>query len=126
MISSYNIHFCKEIDMGVATVTSKGQITIPVDVREKFGIEPGDRIEFVSASDGTLHLRIMDATAEEFFNCLLGFGRSDFVGTDQQAIAAALGADVTSVRGQKALGERSASDGRFVSPSSNKSRKRLA
>ncbi|HEY3973714.1 MAG TPA: AbrB/MazE/SpoVT family DNA-binding domain-containing protein [Candidatus Sulfotelmatobacter sp.] len=33
--------------MASATITSKGQITIPVQVREKLGLEPGDRIEFV-------------------------------------------------------------------------------
>jgi AbrB family looped-hinge helix DNA binding protein len=30
-----------------ATVTSKGQITIPVEVRLEMGIDSGDRIEFV-------------------------------------------------------------------------------
>lgn len=33
--------------MASAKITSKGQITIPVGVREKLGLEPGDRIEFV-------------------------------------------------------------------------------
>lgn len=28
----------------VMTVSSKGQITIPVAVREKYGIKPGDRV----------------------------------------------------------------------------------
>ena len=29
-----------------ATLTSKGQITIPVAIREKLGLKPGDQIEF--------------------------------------------------------------------------------
>ena len=33
--------------MASAKVTSKGQITIPICIREKLGLEPGDRIEFV-------------------------------------------------------------------------------
>ena len=33
--------------MTSATVTSKGQITIPVDVRNVLGLSAGDRIEFV-------------------------------------------------------------------------------
>ena len=33
--------------MSTATVTSKGQITIPVDIRTGLGIEAGDRIDFV-------------------------------------------------------------------------------
>ncbi|MBM3932842.1 MAG: AbrB/MazE/SpoVT family DNA-binding domain-containing protein [SAR202 cluster bacterium] len=37
----------------MAKVTSKGQVTIPKDVRERLGIEPGDEIEFVE-SDGEI------------------------------------------------------------------------
>ena len=33
--------------MASATLTSKGQITIPQRVREKLGLKPGDRIDFV-------------------------------------------------------------------------------
>ncbi len=38
--------------MTTATVTSKGQITIPVDVRQALQVEPGDRIEFVEVDPG--------------------------------------------------------------------------
>lgn len=76
--------------MGVATVTSKGQLTIPADVRAEYGIETGDQIEFVPLTDGTLHLRLMNAKADDFFNCLSNFENSDFVGTDDEAIAQAL------------------------------------
>lgn len=37
--------------MTTATVTSKGQITIPAAVRAELKISPGDRIEFVKISD---------------------------------------------------------------------------
>lgn len=33
--------------MASATVTSKGQVTIPVDVRTQLGLSAGDRIEFI-------------------------------------------------------------------------------
>ncbi|VVE15868.1 AbrB/MazE/SpoVT family DNA-binding domain-containing protein [Pandoraea cepalis] len=32
--------------MTAATITSKGQVTIPVDVRNRLGLVSGDRIEF--------------------------------------------------------------------------------
>ena len=32
--------------MTAATITSKGQVTIPVDVRSQLGLKAGDRIEF--------------------------------------------------------------------------------
>ncbi|HEV3512016.1 MAG TPA: AbrB/MazE/SpoVT family DNA-binding domain-containing protein [Candidatus Sulfotelmatobacter sp.] len=38
--------------MASATVTSKGQITIPVRVREALGLDAGDRIEFVEIDKG--------------------------------------------------------------------------
>jgi AbrB family looped-hinge helix DNA binding protein len=38
--------------MTAATVTSKGQITIPATVRAALGVEAGDRLEFVEVSKG--------------------------------------------------------------------------
>lgn len=38
--------------MPTATVTSKGQITIPKSVREGLGVDAGDRVEFVESTKG--------------------------------------------------------------------------
>lgn len=38
--------------MSTATVTSKGQITIPAAVRVALGLEAGSRIEFVEITSG--------------------------------------------------------------------------
>ena len=38
--------------MTTATLTSKGQVTIPRNVREALKIGPGDRLEFVEVSPG--------------------------------------------------------------------------
>lgn len=38
--------------MTTATLTSKGQITIPVDVRNDLKVEAGDRVEFVQIAPG--------------------------------------------------------------------------
>jgi len=38
--------------MTTATLTSKGQITIPKAVRESLGLATGDRIEFVDTDKG--------------------------------------------------------------------------
>ncbi len=38
--------------MASATMTSKGQITVPARVREAMGLEPGVRIEFVEDEKG--------------------------------------------------------------------------
>ncbi len=38
--------------MSTSTVTSKGQTTIPKDVRKRLNLHPGDRLEFVIDEDG--------------------------------------------------------------------------
>jgi AbrB family looped-hinge helix DNA binding protein len=38
--------------MATATITSKGQVTIPSLVRADLQVVPGDRIEFVKVSEG--------------------------------------------------------------------------
>lgn len=38
--------------MATATVTSKGQITIPSRVRSALGLDAGDRVEFVEVEKG--------------------------------------------------------------------------
>jgi len=38
--------------VSTATLTTKGQITIPVDVRRALNVEAGDRVEFVQMEPG--------------------------------------------------------------------------
>ena len=38
--------------MSSATLTSKGQITIPADVRRSLNVDAGDRLEFVQVEPG--------------------------------------------------------------------------
>lgn len=33
-------------------VTSKGQVTIPLEIRRQLGIEPGAEVEFIATDDG--------------------------------------------------------------------------
>lgn len=42
--------------MATATLTSKGQITIPATVRMSLGVEAGDRVEFVEVEPGRFEL----------------------------------------------------------------------
>lgn len=40
--------------MSVATLTSKGQITIPKAIRDHLQLQPGDRVEFLVGPDGQI------------------------------------------------------------------------
>ncbi|MBW7860576.1 MAG: AbrB/MazE/SpoVT family DNA-binding domain-containing protein [Rhodocyclaceae bacterium] len=42
--------------MATATLTTKGQITIPAIVRSALGVEAGDRVEFVQVEPGRFEL----------------------------------------------------------------------
>lgn len=42
--------------MSTATLTSKGQITIPADVRRALNVQTGDRVEFVEVQPGRYEL----------------------------------------------------------------------
>ena len=41
----------------LATVTSKGQMTLPAKLRSELGINPGDRVELTLTGDGAVRLR---------------------------------------------------------------------
>ena len=46
--------------MAAATLTSKGQLTLPKAVRTALGVGPGDRVDFVRMEDG--NFAVMPAT----------------------------------------------------------------
>jgi len=48
--------------MTTAVMTSKGQVTIPLDVRKKLGLDQGDRVDFVDL--GNNQFGIMAAVEE--------------------------------------------------------------
>lgn len=46
--------------MSVATLTSKGQITLPKNIRELLKLDAGDQIDFVVGDRGEVRLRPMN------------------------------------------------------------------
>ena len=40
--------------MEVAKITSRGQITIPIDVRKKLGLKEGDKVIFIEEGDNII------------------------------------------------------------------------
>lgn len=58
--------------MTPATLTSKGQITIPKAVREALRLEPGDRVYFDVRDDGSVALVARNEPLELLFGLLAG------------------------------------------------------
>jgi AbrB family looped-hinge helix DNA binding protein len=52
-----------------ATVTSKGQVTIPKALRDQFGITSGSKLDFVAGPDG-IHVRRVVSRSLGVLGCL--------------------------------------------------------
>jgi AbrB family looped-hinge helix DNA binding protein len=48
-----------------STISSKGQVTVPIEVRHRLGLKEGDRVEFVFM-DGRTYLRPVRTEANPF------------------------------------------------------------
>jgi AbrB family looped-hinge helix DNA binding protein len=44
--------------MSDSTLTSKGQTTIPKEIRDSLGLQPGQRMTFTLMPDGTVLMRV--------------------------------------------------------------------
>lgn len=51
--------------MAFATLTSKGQATIPLEVRTAARLKAGDRIHFTVLTDGTIILRVKNRSIRD-------------------------------------------------------------
>jgi AbrB family looped-hinge helix DNA binding protein len=83
-----------EQDFGEATVTSKGQITVPNALRQALGVVAGDRLRFVQTPDGAIRLearkrrRIVDIARANAFRA--GDAGVDLDKTIDEAITIAM------------------------------------
>ena len=56
--------------MSAATLTSKGQTTIPKDIRDGLGLAPGDQLDFHLLSNGSASMRARRGTLKDFIGIL--------------------------------------------------------
>lgn len=52
--------------MSQATITSKGQVTIPAIVRIRIKVGAGDRLEFIESSDGRYEVIVLTSNVKTF------------------------------------------------------------
>jgi AbrB family looped-hinge helix DNA binding protein len=68
-----------------AKVTSKGQITVPVEIRRSLGVKPGDNIRFEQQEGG---IRVVRDADENPFEKWRGIGGFPGMGKGREAIVA--------------------------------------
>lgn len=58
------------MEMALSTVTSKGQITLPKEVREHLHIGEGDRVDIQIEKDGSVRLVPVSGSVRDLYGCL--------------------------------------------------------
>ncbi len=56
--------------MPKATLTSKGQLTLPKEVRSRLGVAAGDQVDFTIDSDGTINVAAAKRSATQLYGML--------------------------------------------------------
>lgn len=80
--------------MTTATVTSKGQITIPVEVRATLGLRPGSRLAFIPTDTGGYEMHVQAASIQELKGAVLRPSRLVTLEDMDEAIATGAAASV--------------------------------
>jgi len=73
--------------MTTATVTSKGQVTIPIDVREKLGIHAGTRVQFIARPDGGYDFVASSGSVRDIRGMIPAVGRTVSLQDMDEAVA---------------------------------------
>jgi AbrB family looped-hinge helix DNA binding protein len=73
--------------MPTATLTSKGQITLPKEVRDALGVATGDRVEFVETGKGVYEVVAASRDVRELKGIIDRPGRAVSVEEMRKAVA---------------------------------------
>jgi AbrB family looped-hinge helix DNA binding protein len=72
--------------MSEATMTSKGQVTIPADIRKALGLVAGARVVFTQFDDGSTIMRAKTRSMAEIKGLLKSIGNKRKVALDDMRI----------------------------------------
>lgn len=74
--------------MEVAKITSKGQITIPIDIRRKLGVKEGDKVLFIEDQG---RIVMMNSSMEALRKTQMAFaGEAERLGLENEQDVAAM------------------------------------
>jgi AbrB family looped-hinge helix DNA binding protein len=73
--------------MTAAKLTSKGQLTLPKDVRDALGVGPGDRVDFVKMEDGNFAILPATLTVKRLKGLIPSPKKTVSIGDMERAIA---------------------------------------
>lgn len=71
--------------MTMATITSKGQVTIPKEIRDSLLLRNGDKIDFTITDQGEVLLRPLSKRVDDLFGRLHKSGRKTLTVDDMNA-----------------------------------------
>jgi antitoxin PrlF len=81
----------EEIEVPSATVTSKGQITIPIEVRTALGVDAGDKIDFIELEEGQYAIRPRTGSIMDMKGCFPKLGHSPTIEEMDKSILDSVG-----------------------------------
>jgi AbrB family looped-hinge helix DNA binding protein len=73
----------------IATITSKGQVTIPASVREQLGLSPQDKVILRMTKSGKVEIEPMPMTLEQAYGSVPPLSRPEDPEAIKQAVRAA-------------------------------------
>jgi AbrB family looped-hinge helix DNA binding protein len=92
--------------MATSSVTSKGQITLPISVRKKLRLNSGDLVEFVEREDGEFTVKAKKGDLMEFYGFMKRTGKPLTIKEMDDSIAAHLGEDDARIKREYAAHQK--------------------
>jgi antitoxin PrlF len=81
--------------MATAALTSKGQITIPIEVREDLGLKTGDRVAFLKSENGEYILKAKKGSLMNLKGCVKWTGKPVTIEEMNETIAKGWAGELT-------------------------------
>jgi AbrB family looped-hinge helix DNA binding protein len=79
--------------MATAALTSKGQLTVPISIRKKLGLQPGDQVLFVEREDWEVVVRAKKGDLMDFYGMFKSLGKPATVEEMDEAVGRYLAED---------------------------------